>query len=105
MEAVDEKALSQDFYLYFTVQSCVIWATIVARKVRKGIIRFILSRVEVSKGGIVRNGCWMSHSSVGNEKQLKPKQKRGFVIRVDGVSQRARGRGAAKSRNELGPET
>lgn len=100
MEAVDEKALSQDFYLYFTVQSCVIWATIVARKVRKGIIRFILSRVEVSKGGIVRNGCWMSHSSVGNEKQLKPKQKRG-----DGVSQRARGRGAAKSRNELGPET
>ena len=47
----------------------------------------------------------MNHSSVSGEKQLKPKQKRRFVIRLDKVSQKTQGRGTAKSRNKLNPKT
>lgn len=75
----------------FIDQSCVPWGTIVARKVRKGTISFIVSRMEVSKGGIVRNGHWISHSLVGNEKQLKLKQKREIYHKVrQGISQSSR---------------
>lgn len=42
------------------------------------------------------NGHWMSHTSVcataGDKQQPKLKQKREFVIRVDGASPRAHGR-------------
>lgn len=39
----------------------------------------------------------MCHSSVDNKKQLKLKQKRKFVLRIDRVSQKVQGRRAAES--------
>lgn len=47
----------------------------------------------------------MCHSLVDNKKQLKLKQKREFVIRVDRVSHRVHGRRAAEPGNKLEPDT